>query len=38
MSRSKPVETFERFAGQTDDQIGVNVDASFAAQKLKIVR
>ena len=39
--RDEPVEaggkTFERFAGQPDDQIGVDMDAGFAAQEMEIV-
>ena len=30
-------ETFQRFAGQADDQIRVDVDAGFVAQKIKII-
>ena len=39
--RDEPVEaggkTFQRFAGQADNQIGVDVNAGFAAQKMEIV-
>ena len=31
-------ETFERFAGQSYDQVGVNMHAGFAAQEMKVVR